>query len=185
MRNYTKKKTARYKEQNPEKVEKYLNEIKDILPQKIAYADESGIDTCLYREYAYAPRGEKVTERISGRKFQRTNIVAAKLGDKIIAPMQYKGTTDAPLFEHWFEQWLLPCLPEDTVIVMDNASFHKKEKLVKIADKHHRKLIFLPPYSPELNPIENFWAVLKHWLKMHIREFNSLNDAISAAFHIF
>ena len=68
---------------------------------------------------------------------------------------------------------------------MDNASFHKKEKLFKIADKHNRKLIFLPPYSPELNPIENFWSVLKHWLKMHIHEFNSLDDAISAAFHIF
>ena len=89
MRNYTKKKTARYKEQNPEKVEKYLNEIKDILPQKIVYADESGIDTCLYREYGYALRGQKIYDKISGKKFQRTNIVAAKLGDKIIAPMQY------------------------------------------------------------------------------------------------
>ena len=76
-------------------------------------------------------RGQKVYDKISGKKFQRTNIVAAKLGDKIIAPMQYSGTTDAPLFEYWFEQWLLPCLPEDTVIVMDNASFHKKEKLFK------------------------------------------------------
>ena len=130
-------------------------------------------------------RGQKIYDKISGKKFQRTNIVAAKLGDKIIAPMQYSRTTDAPLFEHWFEQWLLPCLPEDAVIVMDNASFHKKEKLFKIANRHHRKLIFLPPYSPELNPIENFWSVLKHWLKMHIREFNSLDDAISAAFHIF
>ena len=130
-------------------------------------------------------RGQKIYDKISGKKFQRTNIVAAKLGDKIIAPMQYSGTTDAPLFEHWFEQWLLPCLPEDAVIVMDNASFHKKEKLFKIANRHHRKLIFLPPYSPELNPIENFWSVLKHWLKIHIREFNSLDDAISAAFHIF
>ena len=183
--NHTKKKTLHYKEQDKEKVKEYHEKIKDIPKEKIAYIDETGIDKCLYREYGYALRGQKVYDKISGKKFQRTNIVAAKLGDKIIAPMQYSGTTDAPLFEHWFEQWLLPCLPEDTVIVMDNASFHKKEKLFKIADKHHRKLIFLPPYSPELNPIENFWAVLKHWLKMHIREFNSLNDAISAAFHIF
>ena len=159
--------------------------MKDIDPEKIAYVDESGIDECLHREYGYAPRGEKVMESIPGRKFQRTNIIAAQMGDQIIAPMQYNGTTDAPLFEFWFEQWLLPYLPEDTVIVMDNASFHSKEHLNLIAEKYHRKIIFLPPYSPELNPIENFWHTLKHWLRMHIHHYNSLDDAISAAFQIF
>ena len=87
MWNHTKKKNTFYKEQNPEKVEAYLEEIKDILPEKIAYVDESGIDICLYREYAYAPRGEEVTERISGKKFQRTNLVAAQLNQEIIAPI--------------------------------------------------------------------------------------------------
>ena len=156
--------------------------MEEILPEKIAYVDESGIDQYLYREYAYAPRGETVTERISGKKFQRTNLVAAQLNGKIIAPMQYNGTTDAPLFEYWLKQWLLPCLPEDIVIVMDNASFHRKKKLFEIAEAYHRKLIFLPPYSPELNPIEHFWAKLKQWLKLHIKEFISLDDAISAFF---
>ncbi|MDE6004314.1 MAG: transposase [Oscillospiraceae bacterium] len=128
--------------------------MKDIRKEKIAYVDESGIDGYLYREHAYAPRGEKVDGKMMGRKFQPTNIVAAKLGNEILAPMQYNETTDAPLFE----QWLLSCLPEDTVIVMDNASFHKKGKLFEIAKEHHRKLIFLPPYSPELNFIEHFWS---------------------------
>ncbi len=103
--------------------------MEEILPEKIAYVDESGIDTYLYREYAYALRGEAVTERVWGKKFQRTNLVATQWNGEIIAPMQYHGTTDAPLFEHWFEQWLLPCLSEDTVIVMDNASPHRKKKL--------------------------------------------------------
>ncbi|MDE6777843.1 MAG: IS630 family transposase, partial [Oscillospiraceae bacterium] len=173
--NDTKKKTTRYKEQNPEKVEAYLKEIEDILPEKIAYVDKTGIDTCLYRKYAYALRGETVTERIPGKKFQRTNLVAAQLNGEIIAPMQYNGTTDAPLFEYWFKQWLLPCLSEDAVIIMDNTSFHRKGELFKIAAQYHRKLIFLPPYSPELNPIEHFWAKLKQWLKLHIKEFISLD----------
>ncbi len=60
---------------------------KDIPEEKIVYADESGIDGYLYREYAYAPRGEKVDGKMMGRKFQSTNIVAAKLGNKILAPM--------------------------------------------------------------------------------------------------
>ncbi|MDE7120885.1 MAG: transposase [Oscillospiraceae bacterium] len=75
-------------------------------------------------------------------------------------------------------QWLLPCLPKDIIIV--NASFHTKKKLFEIAEASHKKLIFLPPYSPELNPIEHFWAKLKQWLKLHSKEFSSLDDAISA-----
>lgn len=77
--------------------------MEEILPEKIAYVDESGIDTCLYREYAYALREETVTERVLGKKFQRINLVAAQLNGEIIAPIQYNGTTDAPLFEHWFK----------------------------------------------------------------------------------
>ncbi len=88
-----------YKEQDSEKVEAYLEKIKDILPEKIAYVDESGIDQYLYREYAYALRGEAVTERVPGKKFQRTNLVAAQLNGEMIAPMQYNGTTDAALVE--------------------------------------------------------------------------------------
>ena len=148
----------------------------------MVYLDETGIDKCLHREYGYAPRGEKVIESVCGRKFQRTNIVAAKMGDRIIAPMQYNGTTDAPLFEYWFKQCLLPCLPENTVIIMDNASFHSKKRLNEIAQKHNQRIIFLPPYSPELNPIENFWNTLKRWLKMNVSRFDSFDDAISAAF---
>lgn len=146
--------------------------------------DETGIDTYLYREYGYAPRGKAVIGKIPGRKFQRTNIVAAKLGTHIVAPMQYHGITDSTLFEFWFEQCLLPCLPEDIVIVMDNASFHRKKQLTEISKKYHRTLIFLPPYSPDLNPIEKFWARLKSIIRNYIHTFASLNDAVSFAFQV-
>ncbi len=65
---------------------------------------------------------------------------------------------------------------------MDNASFHRKKYLLNVAQKNKFKLVFLPPYSPELNPIEKFWFVLKHRIKMYIRSCSSLNDAISLAF---
>ena len=71
------------------------------------------------------------------------------------------------------------------MIDSDNASFHSKAHLNLLAQKYNRRIIFLPPYSPELNPIEKFWHILKHWLRMHIRIFDSLDAAISAAFHIF
>ena len=169
-------------------MKEYLNKIADIPKEHIAYVDETGIDSYLYREYGYAPKGKAVNGKILGRKFQRTNIVAAKLGERIIAPMQYQGITDSTLFEFWFEKCLLPCLPKDTVIVMDNASFHRKQHLFKISQKYHHTLIFplifLPPYSPDLNPIEKFWAYLKSIIRNSIHSFDSLNSVISFAFQV-
>ena len=79
-----KKKTRRYKEQDPEKVAEYQEQIKDIDPETMAYVDETGMDSYYGREYGYAPRGEKVIGEVAGRKFQRSNLVSAQLGNKIL-----------------------------------------------------------------------------------------------------
>lgn len=105
-------------------------------------------------------------------------MVAAKLGNQIIAPWQYSGTMDSALFESWFEKCLLSCLEKSTTIVMDNASFHRKKQLYEICSKYGYNLIFLPPYSPELNPIEKYWFVFKHRIRAFLRINISLNDAI-------
>lgn len=123
----TRKKTTRYREQEEQKAAVYLEQIKNIPPEKITCVDEYGIDTYLYRKYGYAARGQQVFGRISGRKYQRCGIVAAKMADKIVAPFKYTGTMDSRLFEFWFSQQLLPSLGKGTVIVMDNASFHSKK----------------------------------------------------------
>ena len=68
---------------------------------------------------------------------------------------------NASVFEDWFENKLLGCLPKGHVIIMDNAAFHKKKVLYQIAKKYSQELIFLPPYSPEYNPIEHTWSALK------------------------
>lgn len=181
-RDHTKKKTRRYKEQNPEKVNAYLAEIAKFPKEKIAYIDETGLDSYFCREYAYAPKGEVVYTAVPGRRFRRINIVAAKMGREILAPMRYTCTTDSVLFEHWFEHCLLPCLPEDAVIVMDNAAFHRKNQLFAIAQRYQRTLIFLPPYSPELNPIEKFWAWLKKTIASTASLFETLEATVDSAF---
>ena len=161
-----------------------MEQIKDIPPEKIAYVDECGIDTYLYREYGYAVRGEQVLGRIRGRKYKRCGIAAAKMADRILAPFQYTGTMDSGLFESWFSDQLLPSLDKDTVIVMDNASFHSKKRLFFAAQNAGCRLLFLPPYSPELNPIENFWAWLKRFLRKILPDAASFDDALSAAFQL-
>ena len=183
--NNTKKKTTRYQEQAQQKVAAYQEQIKDISPEAIAYVDECGIDTYLYREYGYAPRGQQVFGRICGRKYKRCGIVAAQMGDKILAPFQYSGTMNSSLFEYWFTQQLLPSLQKGTVIVMDNASFHSKKRLIFAAQNAGCNLLFLPPYSPELNPIEKFWAWLKCFLRKILPSVASFDDALFAAFQLW
>ena len=98
--------------------------------------------------------------------------------------MQYECSMNSAFFEYWFEYQLLPAVSEDSVIIMDNASFHRKNKLFEIADFHNRSIIFLPPYSPELNPIEKLWANLKRWLKFNLCFFDIFDDAVSFYFQV-
>ena len=163
----TKKKTTSYKEKCQEKVDKYLNEIKDLDKNDIVYIDETGIQGYIYREYARAFRGKKIYDKVPGKKYKRTNIVAGKCGDKIIAPLVYDKIMDSEFFEEWFKVMFLSEVECNKVIVMDNASFHRKSRLYELCKDANKnlKLIFLPPYSPELNPIEKFWATLKKNLK--------------------
>ena len=174
----------RYYEQKEGQVKEYLERIADINKENIVYIDETGINSYLYREYAYPERGKKVYGKIKGRKFKRTNIIAAKYGKQIIAPMQYGTTMAGEFFEGWFEGILLPVLPKDAVIVMDNASFHRKKQLDEIAGNNNITLIFLLPYSPKLNPIEKVWANMKKFLLNSLHKFSSLDDAICSFFQV-
>ncbi len=182
--NHPQKKTTRYRERDEKKVAAYQAEISAYPLEKIAYVDECGIDTYLHREYGYAARGQKVFSRISGRKYKRCGIVAAQMNGRILAPLQYDGTMDSSLFEFWFANRLLPTLEKGCVVVMDNASFHCKTRLFSAAQKAGIILIFLPPYSPELNPIELFWAWLKRQLRKILPFSTSFDDALFDTFQL-
>ena len=138
----------------------------------------------MYREYGYALRGQKVFGRIRGQKYKRCSIVAGKMGNKIIAPFQYSGTMNGKLFNFWFSKMLLPSIDKGTVIVMDNAKFHSPKILIHLVEKAECKLIFLPPYSPEFNPIEKFWAWLKRYLRNVLPSVSSFDFALFNAFQL-
>ena len=140
------------------------------------------MDKYLYREYAYSLRGVPVVGKISGKKFKRTNIVAARCGDRIVAPMIYDGTTDRVIFECWFETMLLKSIPKYSIVILDNATFHRKVRLQELAATAGCEVLFLPPYSPDLNPIENFWAWLKHNLRNILPKYDNFDDALMDCF---
>jgi transposase len=96
--------------------------------------------------------------------------------------MIYEGTCNTELFETWIEQVLVQELTPGKVIIMDNATFHKSAKTKKLIEQAGCELLFLPPYSPDLNPIEKFWAYLKQCIKEVIANFKTLQQAVVFAF---
>ena len=182
--NHTKKKTLRYREADATRREAFLQEIATIPDDRIVYVDETGIDQHLYRPYARAAMGELVYGKVSGRRYKRTSIVAAQHKGRILAPLQYSGTMDSALFLFWFTTMLLPCLSPGSVIVMDHARFHCKSKLLPVAHAMGCHIMFLPPYSPDFNLIEHFWAWLKVRLRKILPAFSSLDDAVLDCFNV-
>jgi transposase len=139
----------------------------------------------LYREYGYALRGVKVAGKVSGKRFHRLSIVAAKCENEIIERHEYDGTMNSRLFEFWF-MLLLKVVIEGSVIIMDNASFHRKKILKRMAEEAGCRVIFLPAYSPDFNPIEKVWANLKKFLRNFLvkLKFETLSDAVYHYFHV-
>ena len=155
--NYTKKKSFTYEEKSEETRQEYVDKLAEIPEKKRVYGDESGVNKQFQREYGYAERGDKVCDTKSGRNSQRMNVIGGLCNGKHIAIEQYEHTTDAVFFEHWFSDHLLKEVPRGCTIIIDNASFQRKEALLELIKKARRKvgLLFLSAYSPDLNPIEH------------------------------
>jgi transposase len=100
----------------------------------------------------------------SGRKFQRTNVIATRIGGGIVAPLCYSGNTTSASFTEWFRTKLVKAVPNGTTVITDNASFHPPKKLKNLCRRHGMKLLFLPAYSSDYNPIEKTWANMKRAL---------------------
>jgi len=109
-------------------------------------------------------------------------MVAGWCERQVIAPLTFQGYCNTSLMEVWVEQILVPELRPGQVVVMDNASFHKSQRIEQLIEQAGCELLFLAPYSPDLNKIEKFWARLKHHLGKTLGRFESLWDAVDDAF---
>ena len=137
----------------------------------------------MQREYARAPRGERVEDVKRGTKFERINVIGARCNGEHTAIECYRHATDGEFFEQWFENSLLEEIPKGYTVIMDNASFHRKTRLRKLA-RGKVRLLFLPPYSPDYNPIEKSWANMKRFLRDNIQHFQGVDSAIYSYFKI-
>lgn len=129
--------------------------------QDIVYIDESGFDAYTYRPYAWSPRGQKCHGERNGRRGMRTSLIAGKRGKKLLAPVLFSGSTNAVWFNQWLQDHLIPELNPNSTLILDNAPFHCKNDVYQIAQQAGHSVLFLPPYSPDFNCIEQDFAVIK------------------------
>lgn len=122
--------------------------------------------------------GQRFHALKSGRREGRVNIIAALCNQNLIAPFTVEGACNRMVFETWLETCLLPTLQPGQVVVMDNATFHKGGRIQQLIQDAGCELLYLPPYSPDLNLIERCWSWLKSQIRKKLEQFNCLRDAI-------
>jgi transposase len=169
-------------EASEEKRNQYAEDIKGIAQANLVYIDESGIETKICKDRGWGKKSEKLVAKKSGKHYERTNIIAGLVNNKSIAPMVFNGSCNTDLFNNWVEHFLIKELKPGQVVILDNASFHKSQKTKELIESVKCRVIFLPPYSPDLNPIEKFWANMKRWIKQRIDNFDHLFDSIAFFF---
>jgi len=151
--------------------------------------DESGLQTTDTYRYGWALEGERCEGLISGGRGQRYNVISAlRASDRDwVAPWIFKGSCTRAVMEAWlhaFGKALPPREPTEPpyVLVMDNASFHKGGQIADIAQQYHIRIVYLPPYSPDLNPIEKAWATLKHYTRLLMAKGVEAVEALTQVF---
>ena len=132
------------------------------------YLDECGVDHRLYREWGRAPRGERIYATVGGKRRARTSIIAASQKSRLVAPLVFQGSCNTEVVDTYLEKVLLPALPKGSVIVLDNARFHQSPTTATLVAAAGCELLFLPAYSPDLNPIEHIWASFKTRLRKNL-----------------
>lgn len=150
--------------------------------RRLVFLDETGAKTNMTRLYARARYGARAVDHAPCGRWRTTTLVAAINSQHVLAPMALDGPMDGSAFEAWVEQMLLPALPPDSIVVMDNLSVHKMPHIIALCERAGIAVRFLPPYSPDFNPIELMWSKVKACLRrIKARTPDDLLDAIAVA----
>jgi transposase len=148
-------------------------------PQKLVFIDETGTTTNMARLYGRAKRGQRVIGRVPWGHWKTVTFVAALRQDRLTAPFVIDCPMNGAIFVEYVRQCLLPTLTPGDVVVMDNLSAHKLDQVRELIERSGAQLRYLPPYSPDLNPIEPSFAQLKaHLRKAKERTVPALYDRI-------
>ncbi|MGA2349284.1 MAG: IS630 family transposase [Terracidiphilus sp.] len=157
--------TERDTEANRKQREEFVSQIATISPEHLIFLDESGVTTSMTRLYARSAGGARISETTPGGRWKIMTILGAMSLRGIIASMTIEEATDGDIFLAYVEHILCPALKPGDVVVMDNLSSHKIKGVRRLIKKAGAEVLYLPPYSPDLNPIEKAWSKLKQILR--------------------
>lgn len=157
--------TERDTEANRQRREVFVEQLRSIPPERLVFLDESGVSTQMTKRYGRAQRGRRIAEATPEGNWKILTILGAMSVRGMIATMTVEAATDAEIFLAYLDHVLCPQLQPGQVIVMDNLSSHKVAGVRERIEGAGASLLYLPPYSPDLNPIEKAWAKLKQQLR--------------------
>jgi transposase len=135
-----------------------------IEPERLVFVDETGITTAMTPTYGRAPRGERVVASAPA-SWESMTVIAALGLDGVRAPLAVPGSSDATTFLAYVEQVLVPVLRDGDVVVFDNLASHLVPGVAEAIEKAGARVLRLPPYSPDLNPIEEMFSKFKEFLR--------------------
>ena len=172
-------------EANLKRREEFAARIRTIAPEQLIFLDESGVTTSMTRFYARSLAGQRIHEATPGGHWRIMTILGAMSLRGMIATMTIEAATDTEIFLAYVEQVLCPALKPGDVVVMDNLTSHKVNGVSRLLAAAGAEVLFLPPYSPDLNPIEKPWAKLKQVLRTaKARTKEALEKAIAEALQL-
>jgi transposase len=134
-------------------------------PRKLVFIDETGANTKMTRRYGRAPRGQRVVGAVPHGHWKTTTFLAALRAGGLTCPLVVDGAMTGDLFVAYVKQQLVPALKAGDVVVLDNLACHKRAEVREAIEGAGGTLLYLPPYSPDLNPIEPAFAKLKALLR--------------------
>jgi transposase len=165
-----------------EKRECWHEQLAEIDPDRFVFIDESGAKTNMTRTHGRAPRGVRVIEPVPHGHWQTTTMIAAIRTTGPCAAAVVSGATDSDVFRTYVQHVLVPDLKVDDVVVLDNLQPHKAAGVREMIEAAGATLLYLPPYSPDYNPIENMWSKVKQFLRSAAaRTQEALAQAITTA----
>lgn len=151
-------------------------------PAQLVFVDESGANTAMTRRYGRSARGRRVREAAPAGHWRILTVLGAMSRSGVVASMTIPEPTDGDIFRAFVEQVLGPRLQPGQVVVMDNLSAHKVAGVRELIEDRGAQLLYLPPYSPDFNPIEQCWSKIKETLRaLQARALPLLDEAMAQA----
>jgi transposase len=156
--------------------------LKNVPVEKLVFLDESGARTNMTRLYGRAPVGQRVVSKVPHGHWKTCTMLCAVRLSGPLAAVTLDGAVDADTFLVYIREVLVPQLRPGDVVVLDNLQAHKASGVKQAVETAGAILVYLPPYSPDFNPIENMWSKVKsHLRRLATRTFEALGDAVDEA----